>query len=91
MYFKSEKGILGSNFVGVWRDPNWEQVAKGPDQILCIDYLRKGYWQAFGIILLEMEDFKQLSTFLRSWKDPFIVQLWKEQQVLIAATTVHWQ
>ncbi|KAK4818811.1 hypothetical protein QYF61_019740 [Mycteria americana] len=66
--------------------------------ILGIDSLRrgyfkdpKGYWWAFGIAALEMEEIKQLSTLPGLSEDPSTVGLLRaeEQQVPIATTTVH--
>lgn len=68
--------------------------------ILGIDYLRKGYlkdskgyWWAFSIATLEMEDVKLLSTCLVSQRQHSVAGLLrvKEQQVPITTTAVHLQ
>ncbi|KAK4824604.1 hypothetical protein QYF61_016873 [Mycteria americana] len=82
----------------------WQKhpIVTGPEAlcILGIDYLRrgyfkdpKGYWWAFGIAALEMEEIKQLSTLPGLSEDPSAVGLLRaeEQQVLIATTTAHRQ
>ncbi|GAB0207577.1 hypothetical protein GRJ2_003223400 [Grus japonensis] len=81
---------------------DWEKhpIVTGPEApcILGIDYLQKGYfkdpkgyWWAFGIAALELEEMKQLFTLPGLSEDPSVVGLLrvKEQQVPIAITTVH--
>ncbi|KAK4826725.1 hypothetical protein QYF61_010978 [Mycteria americana] len=74
-------------------------IVSGPEAlcILGIDCFRrgyfkdpKGYWWAFGIAALEMEEIKQLSTLPGLSEDLSVVGLLrvKEQQVPIATTTV---
>ncbi|GAB0207629.1 hypothetical protein GRJ2_003228600 [Grus japonensis] len=84
---------------------DWEKhsIVTGPEApcILGIDYLRrgyfkdpKGYWCAFGVATLEMEEIEQLSTLPGLLEDPSVVGMLRieKQQVLIATTTVHrWQ
>ncbi|KAK4827627.1 LOW QUALITY PROTEIN: hypothetical protein QYF61_019837 [Mycteria americana] len=78
----------------------WQKhpIVPGPEApcILGIDYLRrgyfkdpKGYWWAFDIAALEMEEIKQLSTLPSLSEDPSVVGLLRveEQRVLIATTT----
>ncbi|RMB92642.1 hypothetical protein DUI87_30951 [Hirundo rustica rustica] len=67
--------------------------------ILGVDYLRRGYFKGpkrhnwwFGIAALETEEIRQLNTFPGPSEDPSVGLLRvKEQQVLIAITTVHCQ
>jgi len=68
--------------------------------VLGIDYLRRGYFRdpkgyrwAFGIVAVETEEIKQLSTLPGLSEDPFFVGLLsiEEQQVPIAITKVHQQ
>ncbi|GAB0206199.1 hypothetical protein GRJ2_003085500 [Grus japonensis] len=80
----------------------WQKhpIVTGPEApcILGIDYLRKGYfkdpkgyWWAFGIAALEVEEIEPLSSLPGLSEDPSVVGLLrvKEQQVPIATTTVH--
>ena len=64
-----------------------------------IDYLIRGYckdpkryWRVFGVATADAEKMKQLSVLL-GFSEYSVVGLLhvKEQQVLIAATKVHWQ
>ncbi|KAK4824819.1 hypothetical protein QYF61_019669 [Mycteria americana] len=77
-------------------------IVTGPKApcILGIDYLRrgyfkdpKGYWWAFGIAALEMEEIKQLSALPGLSEDPSVVGLLRveEQRVPIATAMVHRQ
>ncbi|GAB0207213.1 hypothetical protein GRJ2_003186900 [Grus japonensis] len=83
---------------------DWEKhpIVTGPEApcILGIDYLQKGYfkdpngyWWAFGIAALEMEEIEQLSNLPDILEDPSVVGLLRveEQQVTIPTTTVHWR
>ncbi|GAB0209136.1 hypothetical protein GRJ2_003379300 [Grus japonensis] len=80
----------------------WQKhpIVTGPEApcILGIDCLRrgyfkdpKGYWWAFGIAALEMEEIEPLSSLPGLSEDPSVVGLLsaEEQQVPIATTTVH--
>ncbi|GAB0177267.1 hypothetical protein GRJ2_000191900 [Grus japonensis] len=81
----------------------WQKqpTVTGPEApcILGIDYLwrgyfkdPKGYWWAFGIAALEMEEIKQLSTLPGLSEDPSVVELLRvEEQEPIATRTVHRQ
>ncbi|GAB0179632.1 hypothetical protein GRJ2_000428500 [Grus japonensis] len=82
----------------------WQKhpIVTGPEApcILGIDYLRrgcfkdpKGYWWAFGIAALEMEEIKQLSSLPDLLENPSVMGLFRveEQQVPITTTTVHWR
>ncbi|GAB0209137.1 hypothetical protein GRJ2_003379400 [Grus japonensis] len=80
----------------------WQKhpIVTGPEApcILGIDCLRrgyfkdpKGYWWAFGIAALEVEEIEPLSSLPGLSEDPSVVGLLsaEEQQVPIATTTVH--
>ncbi|GAB0207973.1 hypothetical protein GRJ2_003263000 [Grus japonensis] len=80
----------------------WQKhpIVTGPEApcILGINYLRKGYfkdpkgyWWAFGIAALEMEEIEPLSSLPGLSEEPSVVGLLRveEQQVPIATTTVH--
>ncbi|KAK4806825.1 hypothetical protein QYF61_005621 [Mycteria americana] len=70
----------------------WQKqpIVTGPEApcILGLDYLRrgyvkdpKGYWLAFGIAALEMEEIKQLSTLPSLSEDPSVVgPIWSVQK-----------
>ncbi|KAK4827391.1 hypothetical protein QYF61_017796 [Mycteria americana] len=109
LYFWSDRGIptatTGGSEAEVSLTGNeWQKhpIVTGPEA-LCIlgtDYLRrgyfkdrKGYWWAFGIAALEMEEIKQLSTLPGLSEDPSVVGLLrvKEQQLPITTTALHRQ
>ncbi|GAB0207815.1 hypothetical protein GRJ2_003247200 [Grus japonensis] len=82
----------------------WQKhpIVTGPEApcILGIDYLwrgyfkdPKGYWWAFGIAALEMEEIEQLSTLPGLSEDPSAMGLLRaeEQQLPIPTTTVQYR